>query len=236
MKTCVFVALGLLVAVMLMAIIRWWPIRQRKSGTILSQGPTIERLERLSHLVTMRVYVADVLTAEAEGHRGAWLIRGDGLIAVNLARASITAKDDQAKQAVIRLPPPEVLQARVDHTRTRTWEVRKTTWVPWRGDQDKLRDCVMLHAQRLVAHTAGSPENLGQAKAAAEAIIRSFYEEFGWRVRVVWEGDSGEPRPADGAPEPVSIAPQRHLDLAVIDHRRRLPFGEPLASDAPAGH
>ena len=139
MKMCLFGALGLLVAVMLMMIIRWWPLRPRKSVTIVSQNPTIERLERLSHLVTMRVYLADVLTAEAEGHRGAWLIRGDGLIAVNLARASIVVKDDQTKQAVIRLPTPEVLQARVDHTRTRTWEVRKTTWVPWRGDQDRVR-------------------------------------------------------------------------------------------------
>jgi hypothetical protein len=88
------------------------------------------------------------------------------------------------------LPQPEVLQARVDHTRTRTWEVKKTTWVPWRNDQDKLRDSVMLHAQRLVAHAAGSTENLDQTKAAAEAIIRGFYEEFGWRVKVTWESDS----------------------------------------------
>lgn len=237
MKICVFVAFGLLMAVMFMAILRWWPVRQRKSPTFLSQGPTVERLERLSHLVTMRVYVADVLTAEADGYCGAWLIRGDGLVAVNLAQASITARDDQAKQAVIRLPTPEVLQARVDHTRTRTWEVKKTTWVPWRGDQDRLRDCVMLQAQRLVAHTAGSHENLGQAKAATEAIIRGFYEEFGWHVRVVWEGAAGERVPADGARESVTCAPKWPLDLAAIDNRRQcFPFSEPGTADATAGH
>ena len=145
------------------------------------------------------------------------------LIAVNLARATITAKDDEARQAVIRLPQPEVLQARVDHSRTRTWEVRKTTWVPWGGDQDKLRDSVMLHAQRLVAHAAGSPENLGLARAAAEAIVRGFYEEFGWHVRVTWEGEAAEQKPASGAAEAASTDPHGRFDLAAIDDRRRGP-------------
>jgi hypothetical protein len=74
------------------------------------------------------------------GGRGVFQISGDALIAVNLSRASIPSKDNETREAVICLPQPEVLQARVDHTRTRTWEVRKTTWVPWGNDQDKLRD------------------------------------------------------------------------------------------------
>jgi len=226
MKTWMLLTLGLLVTGVLVALLRWWPATPGISPGIFSQGPTVERLERLADLVTTRVYVADVLTAEAEGHRGAWLIRGDGLLAVNLARATITAKDEEARQAVIRLPQPEVLQARVDHTRTRTWEVRKTTWVPWGGDQDKLRDSVMLHAQRLVAHAAGSPENLRLAKAAAEAMIRGFYEEFGWRVRILWEGDSPEPRPARRAVEPGSDALRRHEGM--IADQRHVPVGKPL--------
>jgi hypothetical protein len=39
------------------------------SVTVQSQGPTIERLERLSQLVTTRVSVADVLVGEGEGIR-----------------------------------------------------------------------------------------------------------------------------------------------------------------------
>ena len=35
--------------------------------TVQSQGPTIERLERLSHLVVTRVCVADVLVGEGKG-------------------------------------------------------------------------------------------------------------------------------------------------------------------------
>ena len=56
--------------------------------TIQSQGPTIQRLERLSRLVTTRAVVADVLVGEGEGCRGSWLIRGDALIGVDLSRAA----------------------------------------------------------------------------------------------------------------------------------------------------
>ena len=155
-----------------------------------SQGPTVERLERLAQLVTMRVYVADVLTAESQGYRGAWLIRGDALIGVDLSRAQITEKDKQTRQATVLLPPPRVLLSRVDHDRTKTWEVRRTAWVPWHGDQDALRDGVMFHAQRLVADASASAENHSRAKATADAVIRGFYEEVGWHVRVLWDEET----------------------------------------------
>jgi hypothetical protein len=56
-----------------------------------------------------------VLVGEGEGCRGAWLIRGDALIGVDLSRAQILDKDDEARRATVRFPPPGVLQARVDH-------------------------------------------------------------------------------------------------------------------------
>ena len=157
-----------------------------------SQGPTVERLERLSHLVTTRVYVADVLVGEGEGCRGAWLIKGDALVGVNLGRARIAEKDEATKQAMIVLPSPEVLQPRVDHTRTKTWEVRRMVWLPWNADQDQLRDEVMLQAQQLVARSAGSNENLQQAKTAAATIVKGFFEELGWQVRVTWASEAAD--------------------------------------------
>jgi hypothetical protein len=163
------------------------PAPSRPASGIVSQGPTVERLQRLAHLVTMRVYVADVLTAEGEGYRGAWLIKGDALIGVDLSRARITTKDLKTRQATVQLLPPAVLLSRVDHDRTKTWEVQRTTWVPWRGDQDRLRDEVMLHAQRLIAHASASEENLQRACVFTETVIQSLYEEFGWKVTVAWE-------------------------------------------------
>ncbi|MFZ5832824.1 MAG: DUF4230 domain-containing protein [Planctomycetota bacterium] len=156
--------------------------------TVTSQGPTIERLQRLAQLVTLRVYVADVLTAEGAGYRGAWLIKGDGLVGVDLGRAEISEKDESARRAVILLPQPTVILSRVDHERTKTWEVARTTWVPWSGDQDRLRDEVMKQAQALVAHAAGSDENLEKARQAAEAVLTGLYGELQWQIRGAMAG------------------------------------------------
>ena len=153
MKHLSLLVAGLAVAGALLAI-AYGPAPKPPAVQVTSQGPTVERLARLMHLVTTRVYIADVLTAEGEGYRGAWLIKGDALIGVNLRQVQITEKDFQTRRATICLPPPEVLQSRVDHERTRTWEVRKTTWVLWGGDPDSLRDTVMRQGQRLVAAAA----------------------------------------------------------------------------------
>jgi hypothetical protein len=173
-----------------------WPPYQAQPIIIQSQGPSIEKLEHLAHLVATRVYVADVLVGEGVGCKGAWLIKGDAVVAVNLGQATIMEKNDGARQATLRLPLPEVLQARVDHARTKTWEVKTTTWIPWTSNQDALRDAVMQHAQELVAHAAASTENIQQAKAAAESAIRGFYAEVGWTVIVTWASPPEGPRAA----------------------------------------
>lgn len=189
MKYLFLLLVGLAFLAVLLAVLNY-SMRKPSTMEIVSQGPTVERLARLAHLVTTRVYIADVLTGEGEGYHGAWLIKGDALIGVDLRGAAITEKDLSSRRATISLPLPEILQSRVDHERTRTWEVRKTTWVPWGGDPDFLRDRVMRQGQRLVATAAGSPENLAHARLAAEAIIRSFYEEIGWQVKIVWRAGS----------------------------------------------
>jgi Flp pilus assembly protein TadG len=44
----------------------------------------------------------------------------------------------------------------------------------------------MQQAQELVARAATAEESIRQAKAAAENVIRAFYEEVGWEVTVIW--------------------------------------------------
>ena len=70
---------------------------------------------------------------------------------------------------------------------TKTWEVHSTTFIPWRADQDHLRDEVMHQAQLMVAQAAGSKENIEQAKRSAEVIIGALYEHVGWEVKIVWQ-------------------------------------------------
>ncbi len=165
---------------------------------INSQGPTVEKLQKLSHVLTLRVQIADVLIAEGQGCRGSWLIKGDALLAVNLSQAKITDKQEDAKQATLILPEPQVFQPRVDHSRTRTWSVERVAWLPWHADQDALRDAVYAEAQKLVEHTATSAENIQTAKLTAETVLIGLYSEVGWNVAVKWGNDS---------PKAATIAP-----------------------------
>jgi hypothetical protein len=153
-------------------------------------GPTITQLEKLSKLVTTKVSIGDVLIAEGEGYQGSWLIKGDALLAVDLSKAEIVSLDEKKQIATIALPEPSVESARVDHERTKTWDVRKQGWksvLGFGGDQDKMRDEAMREAQKLVETVAHKPENIEYAKTHAEASIKTFYELVGWRVDVKWQ-------------------------------------------------
>jgi len=155
--------------------------------SIWSSGPTITHLESLAQLVSTKVYVADVLVAKDDAYRGAWLIKGDALIAIDLARAEVVQSDAIVRTARVRLPLPSVLAARVDHEKTQTWSVEKTSWVPFTGNPDGLRDEAMRQAQKLVEFAARSDENLEHARNCAESVIRDVYRMVDWQVTVEWE-------------------------------------------------
>ena len=158
------------------------------NNQIRSLGPTISQLERISELVPIRVHVADVLIAQGEGYKGAWLIKGDAVLSCDVSRAKIVHIDSAARSATLRLPPLRVTSARVDHERTKTWNVQKTSWLPWSsGDQNVLRDTAMYHAQRLIEEAALSDRNLEPAKNQTVILIQQMYEIVGWDVAIEWE-------------------------------------------------
>jgi len=41
-------------------------------------------------------------------------------------------------------------------------------------------------------HAAGSNENLEQATTAAATIVKGFFEELGWQVRVTWATEKAD--------------------------------------------
>jgi hypothetical protein len=154
---------------------------------VVSSGPTIERLERLSQLVTGKVTICDVLVGASDDSKGAFLIRGDALIGLDLSKAVITEKDESAKRATILLPQPRVIVARVDHERSKVYEFRTTSWIPWHSQSGRLLEEAMLQAQRMVTKAANSPENIEQARRQAEIIIGALYEHLSWSLKIIWQ-------------------------------------------------
>ncbi len=163
-------------------------------------GPTIAELESLGHLCTLRVHVADVLEARDETFwgeiRGAWLIKGDALIGVDMRAARIEAVDPAARTASIVLPAPELLNPRVDHTRTRQydWQVGA---LRNEADARRVHADAMRHAQRLIESAARreTADLTGPARTQAETLVRTFYRATGWDVTVSWT-DAPASRPS----------------------------------------
>ena len=155
---------------------------------IRSLGPTVSQLEKIGELASMRVHVTDVLTAEGEGYRGSWLIKGDALLSCDVSRATIVRADAITRTATLRLPQLRVTSCRVDHEKTKTWSVEQKSWLPWSaGNQGAFRDAAMYHAQQLIEAAALSDRQLEPARLQTELIVRKMYELVEWKVNVVWE-------------------------------------------------
>jgi hypothetical protein len=163
----------------------WGGSRSKALPTIA--GPTIVELEALGHLAAMRVHVADILVVEDARWKGSWLIKGDALLAVDMRRAAISDMDSGARRATITLPVPQVMQPRVNHQQTCTWDVKKTSWIPGLllpDGSNALRDAAMQQAQLAVNSVATSDENIEQARLRASTLIQRYYELVNWHVEV----------------------------------------------------
>jgi hypothetical protein len=174
------------------ALRRAWDLGVRETPPIFrSAGPTVVQLERLRQLVSTRVHVADVLVGESRWLEGAWIIRGDALLAVDMSQAEVKDRDEQARTATILLPQPAVLSARVDHEGSRRWDIKSRSWIPLAGallgDRRALEQEAMRQAQRLVERAAGTEDHAATARRGAEGLLAEFYDAVGWRVAVRWK-------------------------------------------------
>jgi hypothetical protein len=184
-------ALAILVA-QAVALLRGWDPGVRKAPpTFRSPGRTGVQLERLQQLVSTRVHIADVLVGESRWLEGSWIIQGDALLAVDMTRAEIEGKGEKARTAVVALPQPTVLSARVNHEKTQRWDIKSHSRVPLAGailwDRQALEKRAMLEAQRLVERAAGTDENKMAARQGVEGKLAEFYRGVGWQVSVRWK-------------------------------------------------
>jgi hypothetical protein len=158
---------------------------------IRSVGPTMVQLERLQHLVSTRVHVADVLVGESRWLEGSWIIQGDALLAVDMSKAQIRDKDEKFRTATIVLPQPSVLSPRVDHERTQQWDIKSRSWIPLAslllGDRTAMEKQAMLQAQQLVQRAASSQDNAQTARRGVQSMLTELYHGVGWNVSIRWK-------------------------------------------------
>jgi hypothetical protein len=184
-------ALAILVAQAVVLIRSWDSGIRETPPTFRSPGPTVVQLERLQQLVSTRVHVTDVLVGESRWLEGSWIIAGDALLAVDMSRAEVKDRDEKARTAIIVLPKPGVLSARVNHEKTQEWDIKSRSWIPLTGlllgDRTAMEKQAMVQAQRLVERAAGTDENKAAARQGAASMLADFYQAVGWHVSVQWK-------------------------------------------------
>jgi len=158
-------------------------------------GPTIEQIQSLALLTTVRVDVADVRLTELSGYTGgvrvAAIIKGDFCLATDLAQARFESVDREQRTAVLVLAEPRMSSPRLDHRRTKLFALSSFgLWVitPGEGPYAEAVNKTYAEAQASIEATAASAEALQRARAQAEAVLGCFFRALEWDVTVRWAG------------------------------------------------
>ena len=158
---------------------------------VISQGPTIEKIQNISELATLRISISDVLKSKGTYYSGSFLIKGYAIIGVDVQKAVLQSTDQESKKIVIKLPRPRVISASVDHERSITWDYKnESSWPEWtlpKSDIDAMRDNAFKEGQKLIEQAANKDEHIQMAKGISEAVINNMYKMVDWNVQIIWE-------------------------------------------------
>src|SRR5947209_13443372 len=117
------IRIGMVAAIILL----WWTQRELLRGHWVASPQmhplTLERIQTLSVLTTLRVEVADARVTEIAGYTGSikavLVIRGEVDIGVDLSKAQFESVDESAHSVTLLLPQPSVHSAHLDQQRTK---------------------------------------------------------------------------------------------------------------------
>lgn len=165
-------------------------------------GPTIEQVQELASLVTLRVPISDVQVSELEGFFGSvklvMAVHGEVEIASDLSRATFEDINPEQRSAALVLPKPAPQRPRLDHEKTRILELsRGGAWKFLTEDagEKQLTNRAMLAAQRTLWETAQQPQLAARACEQTEKVVRTFFQAMRWSVEVRWT-EAEPPAPA----------------------------------------
>ncbi len=192
----VVLALGLAA----LALTAWWLLTSgglanlKRLGTPTQQftfaGPTVNQVQSLALLTVQSVQVVSELEAEAAFRKGVWIVRGSADYAVDFAKAETLDRDELAKKLSIRLPLPQLRNARLDEQRTRLVTYEKTGLGWWTigmaGSRDEFESTSRARMNQAITIAAQDEQFMALAKQSAERLVRGMFDLTGWSVQIEW--------------------------------------------------
>ncbi|MFI8617087.1 DUF4230 domain-containing protein [Acidovorax sp. NPDC077693] len=172
--------------------------------------PALLALEDMGHLVSVKVRYANVIEFTQQITQGIpwtqWelklggtqvllVARGDCLVGADMRQARYEAVDAAARTAVLRLPAPATLSARVNHGPrdqggSYFYAVQGTgiePLIPGSANRTQAIDTALQRAQQDVERTCQAASTKATAKENAEAVLKPLFSATGWTVQVRWQ-------------------------------------------------
>lgn len=171
--------------------------------------PPLMSLEHMGHLVTVKVHYANVLEFSERitqdipwtqwelrfgGTKVLLVARGDCLVGTDFRFARYLEVNEGLRTAVLVLPEPKVISARVSHDpREKGGSYFYTVTgtgiepiIPGAANRTKAIDSALRAAQKDISQVCSSPDVLATARKNAEAILLPALSAIGWKVNIRW--------------------------------------------------
>lgn len=196
-----------LAAAVLGAACTWWALRPPATPVA---PPALATVEGMGHLVSLKVRYANVIAFTQQLTQGIpwtqWelrlggtqvllVARGDCLVGTDMREARYEAVDAAARTAVLVLPQPAALSARVDH-RPRDqggsyfYAVQGTgiePLIPGSANRTQAIDTALQRAQKDMERGCQAASTVATARDHAEAALKPLFAATGWQVAFRWE-------------------------------------------------
>src|SRR5262249_13844152 len=148
--------------------------------------PPIIRIQGMSHLANTRVHITDTIAGENDHYRGKWSLHGEVILGPDLSQAEYVGMNPQTREAVLRVPRPEVISNKVNHERSEELYLRQKTVMPLSSPR-AFREDVWKQADRKVRGLGEDASYVHQAKADCQRVLEPLFRELGWRLRIEWQ-------------------------------------------------
>jgi hypothetical protein len=171
--------------------------------------PPILSMEKMGHLVAVRVNYSDVFeftekrTIDIPWTNYEWRLggttvllvaRGDCTVAANLSAAKYERKDDKARSLDVVLPLPQPLSARINHDAREkggSYFYAITTqgiepFIPASDGQRKAVNKALTRVQSDIERVCRQPQIISNAKQNTESVLRATFQATGWTPTFIW--------------------------------------------------
>lgn len=184
----------------------WWAVRQPAAQ---AAAPALVALEGMGHLVSLKVRYANVIEFTQQLTQGIpwtqWelrlggtqvllVARGECLVGTDMRQARYETVDPAMRTAVLRLPAPATVSARVDHGPrdqggSYFYAVQGTgiePLIPGSANRTQAIDAALQRAQQDMERSCQSAGTLATARTHAEDALKPLFTATGWQVQIRW--------------------------------------------------